>query len=249
MRGLKTGDVDGLSPYVPGGDIRMIDWRGFARSGQLRLKEREREAHSAIMLVADFGSHMRFGTAGGTLAFRVALTVARQAWIALRRDEPVGIATSTDGILVQPARGRRRLMHALDRLAASFNRTPEVGGTLPEAIGLAAQPLRSADELWAFSDFHYWSRKGNLPGAEQGRSGRWLAVQINDPVHDNPPPPGSYPARSMVDGEADEDLYLSQDNGNSVEQVAGRLNRELEAQGWRIGTLSGLRQQGWSNVA
>ncbi len=70
--------MDGLSPYAPGGDIRMIDWRGFARTGQLRQKEREREAHSAVMLVADLGPHMRFGTSDGTLALRAALALARK---------------------------------------------------------------------------------------------------------------------------------------------------------------------------
>lgn len=252
MRGLKTGDVDGLSPYMPGGDVRMIDWRGFARSGQLRLKEREREAHSAIMLVADLGSHMRFGTSDGTLAFRAALAVARHAWTALRRDEPVGIAVTGQGALVQPARGRRRLMHALDMLAQTFNHPWEGGATLESAIEQSTCQLRSADELWVFSDFHHWNNSESLPRAEHGRSGRWYAVQIDDPIHSACPPSGAYPARSMIDGQVDEDLYLqtsAAEHATAVVEAAAGLNRALEAQGWRIAGDAPARSEAASNVA
>lgn len=240
MRGMRTGDPDGLAPYMPGGDIRMIDWRGFARTGQLRQKEREREAHSAIMLVADLGPHMRFGTRGGSLALRAALALAREAWIALRRDEPVGIATSPHGVLTPPARGRRRLLHGLDRLAAAFADTA-ASMPLDTVIASAAAHVRSADELRVFSDFHYWQAITRLPSAEHGRSGRRVAVQVDDAVHETAPPPGRYPSRSMATARPDEDILVgASGSGDAATDVRAELNRRLQAGGWQIGgTISG----------
>lgn len=237
MRGLKTGDVDGLAPYMPGDDIRMIDWRGFARTNQLRVKEREREAHSAVMLIVDLGPHMRFGTRDGSLALRASLALAGHAWIALRRDEPVGIAVAPHGILTTPARGRRRLMHGLERLAKSFNAPATSNTTLGATIEAAAAHLRSADELRVFSDFHHWARSDTLPRANPKRSGRWYATQVDDSVHFLPPPSGHYPGRSLSARPEDEDLHVTGGGSSHTTAVAaagGRLNRELEAQGWRI---------------
>jgi|GEM_PF-6493010 len=249
MRGLKTGDMDGLAPYAPGGDIRMIDWRGFARTGQLRQKEREREAHSAVMLVADLGPHMRFGTRDGTLALRVALALAREAWIALRRDEPVGIATSPHGVLMAPARGRRRLLHGLDRLAVAFGQRV-AAAPLSVAVESAAEHLRSADDLRVFSDFHFWLAEGQLPTAGHWRSGRWFAVQVDDAVHQSAPPPGHYPARSLASARADEDIRVGRDTAERAALAAGtELNRKLQAQGWRIADPMGGSRHHWSNDA
>lgn len=252
MRGLKTGDVDGLSPYLPGGDIRMIDWRGFARSGELRLKEREREAHSAVMLVADLGSHMRFGTAGGTLAYQAALAVARHAWTALRRDEPVGIAVSGPGLVARPARGRKRLMHALDRLADAFGQPPEGGKPLTETLEEAARVLKSADELQLFTDFHYWNRAGGLSPPETARSVRCIAFQVNDAVHSDMPPSGIYPARSDFASGSDETFHLRtdhRDHAKAVSAVSARLSRQLEAEGWRVAGARSAASGGEPDVA
>lgn len=243
-RGLRTGDVDGLASYMPGDDIRMIDWRGFARTGQLRRKEREREAHNAIMLVADLGPHMRFGTRGGTLALRAALALAREAWIALRRDEPVGIATWPHGVLAAPARGRRRLLHGLDRLAATFSE-PAASVPLDTVIAAAAAHVRSADELRLFSDFHHWLAEARLPSAGKAnadrRAGRWVAVQVDDAVHETAPPPGRYPSRSMADARPDEDILVGASAADgAATRVRAELNRRLQAEGWQIGgTASG----------
>ncbi|WP_281019622.1 MULTISPECIES: DUF58 domain-containing protein [unclassified Minwuia] len=248
-RGLRTGDMDGLAPYAPGGDIRMIDWRGFARTGQLRQKEREREAHSAVMLVADLGPHMRFGTRDGTLALRAALALAREAWIALRRDEPVGIATSPHGVLMAPARGRRRLLHGLDRLAATFARRV-APAPLSVAVESAAGHLRSADDLRVFSDFHFWLAEGQLPTAGHRRSGRWFAVQVDDAVHQSVPPPGHYPARSMATARMDEDIRIGRDTtGHAAVAAATELNRRLQAEGWRIADPMAGSRHHWSDDA
>ncbi len=68
---------------------------------------------------------------------------------------------STQGVDGSPARGRRRLLHGLDRLAATFARRV-APAPLSVAIESAAGQLRSADDLRVFSDFHFWLAAGSF---------------------------------------------------------------------------------------
>lgn len=53
-------ELDDLRPYVPGDDVRDIDWKATARSGHTLIKRFVSERHHKILVVADAG---RNGTA------------------------------------------------------------------------------------------------------------------------------------------------------------------------------------------
>ena len=48
--------------YVPGDDIRRLDWRVFGRTDRFYLKEFEAETNLRCYLVVDFSGSMRFST-------------------------------------------------------------------------------------------------------------------------------------------------------------------------------------------
>jgi uncharacterized protein (DUF58 family) len=48
-------EFDDLRPYVPGDDVRDIDWKASARSGTVLIKRFVTEKHHKILLVADAG--------------------------------------------------------------------------------------------------------------------------------------------------------------------------------------------------
>src|SRR5438270_6733490 len=48
--------------YVPGDDIRRLDWRVFARSDRFYLKEFEAETNLRCYLVLDCSGSMKFGS-------------------------------------------------------------------------------------------------------------------------------------------------------------------------------------------
>lgn len=54
----RSMEFDDLRPYVPGDDVRDIDWRASARSGSVLIKRFVSERHHKILLVADGGSTM-----------------------------------------------------------------------------------------------------------------------------------------------------------------------------------------------
>src|SRR3954463_2461288 len=48
-------------PYMPGDDIRRIDWRLWARSDRYYVKEYEAETNTNFTMIVDVSPSMRFG--------------------------------------------------------------------------------------------------------------------------------------------------------------------------------------------
>ncbi len=85
-RGMLTGgryallhtrsmEFDELRPYVPGDDVRDIDWKASARSGTVLIKRFVSEKHHKILLVADAGRNMSALTPSGETKRDVATNV------------------------------------------------------------------------------------------------------------------------------------------------------------------------------
>lgn len=51
-------EFDELRPYVPGDDVRDIDWKATARSGHTLIKRFVSEKHHKILVVADAGRNL-----------------------------------------------------------------------------------------------------------------------------------------------------------------------------------------------
>lgn len=60
-RGLSTEFLDYRS-YVPGDDVKLIDWRVFARSDRYYLKIFEQETDTSCYIFLDSSNSMQFGT-------------------------------------------------------------------------------------------------------------------------------------------------------------------------------------------
>src|SRR3954466_10193639 len=52
--------------YVPGDDLRRLDWRAYGRSDPFSVKEFEADTNLRCCLVVDTSGSMEFGTAGVT---------------------------------------------------------------------------------------------------------------------------------------------------------------------------------------
>ena len=50
--------------YMPGDDIRRIDWRVFARSDRFYVKEFEADSNASFLLLLDVSRSMRFASGG-----------------------------------------------------------------------------------------------------------------------------------------------------------------------------------------
>jgi len=104
--------------YVPGDDIRRLDWRVFARSDRFFLKEYEAETNLRCYYVLDASGSMKFGqNPGGKLAYAKRM-IATLAYIAAHQGDASGLICATGKTVVEipPRRNPAHLKILLETL-------------------------------------------------------------------------------------------------------------------------------------
>ena len=85
-------EFDDLRPYVPGDDVRDIDWKASARSGQVLIKRFVSEKHHKILVVADAGRNTTAHAPSGERKRDVAAHfIGAIGLITLRRSDEIGM--------------------------------------------------------------------------------------------------------------------------------------------------------------
>lgn len=143
---------DGVRPYEPGDDIRSMDWKVSARTGDPHIKQFVEERELAVLLVVDDSGSMRLGSPA-TKRDRVAEFAAAAALVAMRGGDRVGALVAHDGgiALVPPRRGRN---HVLRVIRAVLTQDADLRGTdLPGALQMAVQGLKQRGIVFVLSDF------------------------------------------------------------------------------------------------
>jgi uncharacterized protein (DUF58 family) len=110
--------------YVPGDDVRALDWNLLARLDRPFVRLREEDEDLTLSLIVDASASMASASAGPAkleLALRLA---AALAYIALNGKDRVGVAVVAAGVLTSlPAvRGKGNAARVLDRLDAIVGR-------------------------------------------------------------------------------------------------------------------------------
>jgi uncharacterized protein (DUF58 family) len=102
--------------YRPGDDLRMLDWRAYARNDRYTVKHFEQETHLRAHLLLDLSASMAFdgGHPSTHKASYAATLLAAFAWILLGQGDAVGaFAFDTDLRKALPARNRPDHLEAL----------------------------------------------------------------------------------------------------------------------------------------
>jgi uncharacterized protein (DUF58 family) len=112
-RGQRYGDVRAATrgralefadhrPYMPGDEPRLVDWRAYARSGRLFLKQHEEERARTVTILLDVSASMDWGDEEaadgdahkGRFARRLAAAIT---WIAVSRHDAVAMCLLRGG--------------------------------------------------------------------------------------------------------------------------------------------------------
>jgi uncharacterized protein (DUF58 family) len=108
-------------PYMPGDDVRRIDWRLFARSDRYYVKEFEADSNANFLVLLDRSRSMEFSSHGVTKLDYGRYLAACLTHFAHKQRDRVGLVTFDSDVVdfVPPsARHREAVLHALDRLEA-----------------------------------------------------------------------------------------------------------------------------------
>ncbi len=107
----RSMEFDDLRPYVPGDEIRDIDWRASVRAGGVLVKRFVTEKHHKILLVGDAGRNMSALSPSGEVKRDVATTVMGTiGLIGMRRTDEIGMVYGDARGSVN-VRGRRGETH------------------------------------------------------------------------------------------------------------------------------------------
>ena len=126
--------------YMPGDDIRRIDWRLFGRTDRFYLKEFEADSNTDLVQLLDVSRSMRFTSHSLTKLDYARYLVACLAYLARKQRDRVGLVTFDDDVIdfVPPsAKHLPILLHTLDRA----DQAPAKRGQ-----GTLARPLDKAGE-------------------------------------------------------------------------------------------------------
>jgi uncharacterized protein (DUF58 family) len=106
--------------YVPGDDIRRVDWRVYARTDKYYIKEFEADSNANFSVLLDVSKSMAFGTRITKLDYAKTLAACLTYLVSKQRDR-VGLVTFDEDILdhVPPsAKHVDVVLHTLDRVQA-----------------------------------------------------------------------------------------------------------------------------------
>jgi len=99
--------------YAPGDDFRAIDWRVFARTDDLMVKNYEEEKNLIVHVLVDSSSSMNFGN---KFNYAAMLGVG-YAYLAMKNNDKFQFSTFSDDVdLFQPKKGMSHLMAMIDYL-------------------------------------------------------------------------------------------------------------------------------------
>ena len=137
--------------YVPGDDLRRLDWRAFGRSDRHYVKEYEADTNLRLCLVLDTSGSMEF-TSGGVTKIEYARRICGAlGYLASQQGDAVGITCVAGGIVrtLPPRRSPAHLRLVFDVLEEAKPAGPT---RLPEVLHEIAETTRQRAVVAIVSD-------------------------------------------------------------------------------------------------
>ena len=186
-------EFDEVRPYVPGDDVRTIDWNVTAKTGLPYIKRFSEERELTILFMVDVSGSQGYGSVRRSKMELAAEVTALLALTAIRNQDKIGLILFSDEIVkyIPPRKGRDSVMRLVrEVLAAEDSAT---GGT---DIAAALKFLNSVQKrravVFLVSDFLLSSVKPQMSSFEQllratARHHDMVCVPVSDPAEQELP--------------------------------------------------------------
>jgi uncharacterized protein (DUF58 family) len=139
--------------YMPGDDIRFIDWNVSARMSEPYVKVFVEEREMTVMLVVDASRSEQWGTRRASKARVAAEIAALCAFSAIKNNDRVGLVLCTDIVekLVPPAKGDKHVVRVIREI---LGHEPQYPGTnLKLALETLSKAAKRRSVAFVVSDF------------------------------------------------------------------------------------------------
>lgn len=137
--------------YVPGDDLRRLDWRVYGRTDRHYVKEYEADTNLRCCFVVDSSGSMGYGSTGITRMDYARRLAGTLGFLACRQGDAVGISCVADRVVrhLPPRRNPAHLRLVLDALEEV---KPEGASRLPEVLHELAETVRQRALIVILSD-------------------------------------------------------------------------------------------------
>jgi uncharacterized protein (DUF58 family) len=131
VQGLHKSPYTGFSvdfaayrPYMPGDEIRRIDWNVYARSDRLYIKLYEGETNTRVLVLLDISGSMNYGSSGIKKIDYARILAACLTYFAHHQRDGVGLLTFDTQVRTHVPSSRRRgqlltILSEIDRIQPS----------------------------------------------------------------------------------------------------------------------------------
>ena len=183
--------------YLPGDDVRNIDWRVTARTGHTHTKLFHEERERPVFFVVDLGGRMRFGTRRAFKSVVAAEAASLLAWAAVGSgDRAGGLVFAGERTIESRVAGGRRGVLGLIRALVEIEhdeRARDAGDGIGDALVRTRRVVRPGTLVVVISDFSAPVDSAGPQLVRLREHNDLLCVWIHDRLESSPPPPARYP--------------------------------------------------------
>ncbi|MBR4125097.1 MAG: DUF58 domain-containing protein [Victivallales bacterium] len=146
-------EFDEVREYLPGDDVRSIDWNVTARQGRPFIKRFQEERELTVFFAVDLSASGFYGAGQTSKNDLAAELCATLAFSAVKNNDKVGLLLFTDRteLFIPPIKGTTRAMRII-REVMGF-RPQGTGTDLAGAVNFLARVLKKRAVVFLISDF------------------------------------------------------------------------------------------------
>ena len=228
-------EFDEVRPYVPGDDVRTIDWNVTARTGQPFIKRFSEERELTVLFLVDVSGSQTYGSVSRSKAELAAEVTALLALTAIKNQDKIGLILFSDRIVkyIPPRKGRQPVMRIVREVLAAEDEA--VGGTdIAGAVRFLNGVQKRRCVVFLVSDFQDAGYEKLLRVA--ARRHDVVCVSVNDPAERSLPDAGLAELEDPETGE----LVLVDTSDRSVREAFAEKAAQEEADLLRFFNRSGI---------
>jgi uncharacterized protein (DUF58 family) len=241
-------NFDEVREYVPGDEVRTIDWKVTARTGRPFVKKFVEERELTILLLIDVSASGDFGSAPQSKRERMAELGSVLAFSAVRNNDKVGLVLFTDEVelYIPPAKGRSHILRVIREILYFQPRGRLTNLAAP--LDFASRVVRRRAVTFLVSDFclegDYPTALNALKPKLQATNKRHdvVAVSVTDPRDKELPEIGLLTVEDAETGEQIElntgRMEIRQLFAEYAEQGQRQLRRTIRSSGAELIELS-----------
>lgn len=191
--------------YHPGDDIRTMNWRVTARTGEPHTKVYQQERERPVFIVSDFTHTMFFGTKVAFKSVIAARVAAMIAWSAAHQKDRVGgiIFNNTSEVILRPQSSFHGVIALLKQISVLAQKTSQTTtndkNRLLASLKILRRIAKSGSLIYVISDFYDGQAEIEKELQFLGKHHEVFNVFVYDHLETEPPTKGKYLFHSLTD--------------------------------------------------